>query len=85
MKMKYIAKKVEKGVDMYLTPRRPTGRMYEDRVSWSKSIDDAKIFMQRGAATNSARQSGADDFEVIPVRIVLAAYDAGLNPIKGDK
>lgn len=69
--MKYIARKKVGGSDLYLTPRRPTGKMYEDRTSWSKSLDDAKIFMQRGAATNSARQSGADDFEVVPVSISL--------------
>ena len=70
--MKYIARKRLDGIDLYLTPRRPTGKLYEDRVQWSKSIYDAKIFMHRGAATNSARQSGVKDFEVVPVEIFVS-------------
>lgn len=69
--MRYIAKTNIDGVDRYLTPRRPTGKMYEDRTGWSEILDDAKVFMNRGAATNSARASGSVDFVVLPVSLRL--------------
>lgn len=53
----------------YQTPRRNTGRMYEDRTSWSAFIADARIFQTKAAATNSAKQSKVDSFKVLPVEI----------------
>ena len=43
---------------LYLTPRRNNGIMYESRSGWSLDINDAKVFQSKGAATNSANQSG---------------------------
>lgn len=69
MSQKFIAKHWTGKEWVYLTPRRNTGRMYEDRSSWG-SFDDAKIFQSKAAATNSARQNlGHDGFEVKPVTI----------------
>ena len=53
----------------YQTPRRNTGKMYEDRTAWSAFIADARIFQTKGAATNSAKQSRVDGFQVLPVEI----------------
>jgi hypothetical protein len=72
--MKCVAKHWTGAAWVYLTPRRSTGRMYEDRSSWG-SFDDAKIFNTRAAATNSARQNlGHDGFEVVPVTIVEGTW-----------
>jgi hypothetical protein len=66
--MKFIAR-TKSG--KYLTPRRNTGNMYESRSGWSADIEDAKIFNTAAAATNSARQSGKKDFEVVGVELVV--------------
>lgn len=63
--MKYIVESLDAG---YLTPRRNNGVMYESRSSWSKDIDDAKIFQTKGAATNSANQ--APPVKLFKVKIV---------------
>ena len=46
------------GDGKYLTPRRNTGALYNDRAGWSAYVDDAKIFQTKAAASNSARQAG---------------------------
>ena len=54
----------------YLTPRRNTGVMYENRSTWSKDIGDAKIFNTKGAGTNSGNKNGQYEFKTIPVKII---------------
>jgi hypothetical protein len=49
----------------YLTPRRSTGTAYMSRATWSTDWSLAKPFTKAAAATNSARQAGGTDFEVI--------------------
>ena len=44
--------------NLYLTPRRNNGNMYESRSGWSSDINDAKVFQSQGAAKNSAMQNG---------------------------
>lgn len=62
--------------DLFLTARRPTGRVYEARSGWSASLDDAKVFASVGAATTSARHNGEHpDFQVCKVLLVLAESD----------
>tara|TARA_R110000744_G_scaffold142869_1_gene254691 strand:- start:407 stop:622 length:216 start_codon:yes stop_codon:yes gene_type:complete len=53
----------------YLTARRATGNFYQARSGWSDSIDDAKIFATKGAAANSAKQSGEPTFEIHKIEI----------------
>lgn len=55
----------------YLTPRRNTGKMYENRSGWSDNIDDAKIFSTSGAAKNSSRVAGCDSPNIFAVEIKL--------------
>ena len=60
--MNYV---VENGKGQVLTARRATGkRMYQSRAGWSDNGEDAKIFNTKGAATNSAKQTGETDFTV---------------------
>jgi hypothetical protein len=49
----------------YLTPRRSTGTAYRSRAGWSTKWSLAKPFTTRAAATNSARQAGGVDFDVV--------------------
>jgi hypothetical protein len=49
----------------YLTPRRSTGTNYMSRAGWSTKWSLARPFTTAAAATNSARQAGGVDFEVI--------------------
>ena len=37
----------------FLTPRRSTGVMYQNRSQWSKELKDARIFNSRSAAKNA--------------------------------
>lgn len=70
--MRFIAIDDSGAARKYLTPRRNVGRMYMDRSGWSDSIADAKIFQTRGAATNSAKRSGAVSFKIVPVEIMVS-------------
>jgi len=55
----------------YLTARKPVSSGdYMSRSGWSTSIDDAKIFRSKGAATNSARQNGKGAFKVLEGKLV---------------
>lgn len=72
-----MAKFIVVNRDMHhLTPRRPTGRLYESRSAWSAEFEDAKIFQTKAAATNSARQAGADVFTVLEVRVFVVGVAA---------
>lgn len=44
----------------YVGTRKNTGRMYEARTSVALSIDEARVFNTRQAATNAGRQAGLD-------------------------
>lgn len=57
IKAKNMAKIVVKIKGQYLTPRRSTGRMYENRVQLSPYIDDAKVFNNLSAAKNSVNSN----------------------------
>jgi hypothetical protein len=46
--------------------------MYEDRSTWADSVEEAKVFQSKGAASNSARQNlGHDNFEVCPITFTV--------------
>lgn len=62
---------VQSDKGMFLTPRRATGKQYENRSGWSKNIEDAKIFQNKAAATNSANKNGSTEYIVRAVKIVL--------------
>jgi hypothetical protein len=55
----------------FLTPRRATGKMYVNRVSWSENFNDAKIFSTISAASNSLSRSGVGIAEVVAVKVEL--------------
>jgi len=56
----------------YLTPRRKIARYGDCRSDWSDHFDDAKVFSNKAAATNSARQNGErEDFSVWEVELCI--------------
>lgn len=55
----------------YLTPRRNTGRQYEDRAGWSVDFADAKIFQSKAAASNSARQARGVGVRIFSVELTV--------------
>ena len=58
----------------YLTARRPTGRLYENRAQWSEYMADAKVFQTKAAAVQ-ANKAGETDYKVRGVVIMLAPED----------
>ena len=61
---------VEKEDGYFLTNRKPTGILYENRVSWSKDLKDAKIFNTKSAASNSANRTN-ENFIIKKVKIII--------------
>ena len=64
---RYIVKSWE---GQYLTPRRSTGRMYENRSGWSDDPEDARIFQTLSAA-RTASNSVKGNKEVVEVAVIL--------------
>lgn len=67
--MFYIVKNFD---NEYLTNRRAAKNdRYRARSGWSESIDDAKVFSTKSAATNSGVSNGEAGFDVIEVTLKL--------------
>ena len=70
------ARYIARSAGRFLTNRKPTGRMYENRVQWSKSIDDAKVFQTSAAASNSANRTGVE-YTIETVTVSLGNKENG--------
>ena len=65
--MKYIARKP---TGEYLSTRKATGHMYVYRSQWG-TFDECRVFNNKAAATNAARQAGEQNPEIIPVELKI--------------
>lgn len=75
---KFVVSKGHGVHQRFLTPRRATGRQYEDRSGWEFGIENAKVFQTKGAASNSAKRNGAEGWELLPVAVVVIESDQSM-------
>jgi len=72
--------------DEYLTNRRAgKNDRYRARSGWSETIDDAKVFSTRAAATRSGKDNGEADFQVIEVSLNLGKIVNTIEYIEGEE
>ena len=54
----------------FISTRKNTGRVYECRVTTSETLDNARIFNTKGAATNAGNQAGKES-KTVRVGVML--------------